>query len=106
MSTLLLLVAGLPLGGTPAAGGRDDSFFRFEAKGVLSVRLDPNDKKIVGVTFRCPKFTIFGRIDVTLPEKKEIHELAKKLSGQKVILTGTAALVVEPPMDRLIRPAS
>lgn len=112
MATLLLLSAlttapgSTPLGAAQVfpAPDSDASYFKVEAKGRWTVVLDPNSKKVRSASFTCGKFTVFGRIHVVLPDNKEMHELARKLHGETVIVTGTAALDEEPPMGRLPNP--
>jgi hypothetical protein len=98
---LSLLATVLPAAGPMSpAPDPDGSYFKVEARGRLTVTFEPNGKKVRSVDFTCPKFTIFGHIDVVLPDKKDLHEQARKLHGQMVIITGRATLVEEPPMGR------
>jgi hypothetical protein len=90
------------------AQGADDYFLlKAEAKGRLSVTVDPQSGKVTRATLSSlPKGAkpVWGELGIsygmTLADGKEIHDLAKSLDGQVVLVTGTVEIRNSPPMNR------
>ena len=106
---LFVFVAGLlQVASLQAAEPGADDYFRLkaEARGRLGVTVDPKSGKVrVGLS-SLPEGArpVPGELGISygmfLADDKELHELAKSLDGQVVLVTGTVEIREEPPMNR------
>src|SRR5262249_46590474 len=86
-----------------------EEYFRLkaEAKGRLSVTVDPKSGKITRAELSSmPKGArpFPGKVGIgyrmILADDKALHDLAKSLDGQAVLVTGTVEIRESPPMGR------